>query len=300
MFIDREKVNYPVRVLCRVMRVSRSYFYAYLRRRASEDRRRKAEAEMVRKCFRLNRRRYGSRRIAHKLKMGRFKVRRLMREIGLVAIQPRRFKPRTTDSGHDKLISPNLLREAGLPLTWGDQIVGDITYLPLIGGGFCYLATFQDRKTKRLVGWSIDNSMRAELVVKALQMALRRVLIKRGAIIHTDRGSQYVSNAYRSLLERCGLRQSMSGKGNCYDNAQAESFFSRFKAELVTADTHQPIPAFKDLAHARQEAFSYIEGYYNRVRLHSAIGYTSPIEFEKELKTKIEKEVNMPDFCVLF
>lgn len=92
----------------------------------------------------------------------------------------------------------------------------------------------------------------------------------------------------------------MSGRGNCYDNAQAESFFSRFKAELVTADTHQPIRAFKDLAHARQEAFSYIEGYNNRTRLHSSIGYLSPIEFEKELKTKSEKEVNMPDFCVLF
>lgn len=300
MFIDRERVNYPVRVLCRVMRVSRSYFYAYLRRRAAEDARRNTEAARVKKCFYDHRRRYGSRRLAHDLKLGRFLVRRLMREMNLVAIQPRSFTPRTTDSRHDKLISPNLLREAGFPLTWGEQIVGDITYLPLIGGGFCYLATYQDRLTKRLVGWSIDDSMRAELVVKALQMALRRGLIKRGAIIHTDRGSQYVSNAYRDLLKRCGLKQSMSGRGNCYDNAQAESFFSRFKAELVTADTHQPIRAFKDLAHARQEAFSYIEGYYNRVRLHSAIGYMSPIEFEKELKTKIEKEVSMPDFRVLF
>ena len=289
-----------MRVLCRVMRVSRSYFYAYLRRRSSEDRRRKAEAARVEKCFYDHRRRYGSRRLAHDLKLGRFLVRRLMREMGLVAIQPRSFKPRTTDSRHDKLISPNLLREADLPLTWGEQIVGDITYLPLIGGGFVYLATYQDRMTKRLVGWSIDDSMRAELVVKALQMALRRGLIKRGAMVHTDRGSQYVSNAYRSLLERCGLRQSMSGRGDCYDNAQAESFFSRFKAELVTADTHQPIRAFKDLAHARQEAFSYIEGYYNRVRLHSAIGYMSPIEFERELKTKSERRSTCQTFVSCF
>jgi len=289
-----------VRVLCRVMRVSRSYFYAYLRRRSSEDRRRKAEAARVEKCFYDHRRRYGSRRLAHDLKLGRFLVRRLMREMGLVAIQPRSFKPRTTDSRHYKLISPNLLREADLPLTWGEQIVGDITYLPLIGGGFVYLATYQDRMTKRLVGWSIDDSMRAELVMKALQMALRRGLIKRGAMVHTDRGSQYVSNAYRSLLERCGLRQSMSGRGNCYDNAQAESFFSRFKAELVTADTHQPIRAFKDLAHARQEAFSYIEGYYNRVRLHSAIGYQSPIEFERELKTKSERRSTCQTFVSCF
>lgn len=223
-----------------------------------------------------------------------------MREMGLVAIQPKRFKPRTTDSDHDKRISPNLLREATPPLTWGSRTVGDITYLPLIGGGFVYLATFQDRKTKMLVGWPMADSLEADgLVVKALQMALRRGLIKRGAIIHTDRGSQYVSKDYRDLLERCGLRQSMSGKGNCDDNAQAESFFSRFKAELVTADTYQPIRAFWDLAHARQEAFSYIEGYYNRIRSHSTIGYMRPIEFERELKTKSGRR-NMPFFCVHF
>ncbi len=214
--------------MCRVMRVSRSYFYAYLRRRAAEDDRRKTEAARVEKCFYDHRRRYGSRRLAHELKMGRFLVRRLMREMDLIAIQPKRFRPRTTDSRHSGLISPNLLKEAALPLKAGEQIVGDITYLPLGGGGFCYLATFQDRLTKRLVGWSIDDSMTAELVVKALQMALRRGLIKRGAIVHTDRGSQYVSRAYRDRLARCGLKQSMSGKGNCYDNAQAESFFSRW------------------------------------------------------------------------
>jgi transposase InsO family protein len=232
--------------------------------------------------------------------MGRFLVRRHMREMNLVAIQPKRYKPRTTDSDHDKLISPNLLRRAAYPLTWGEQIVGDITYLPLIDGGFVYMATFQDRKTKRVVGRSIAASLEAkELVVKALQMALRQGLIKRGAIVHTDRGSQYVSKEYRDLLKRCGLRQSMSGKGNCYDNAQAESFFSRFKAELVTADTFEPIRAFGDLAHAKQEAFSYIEGYYNRIRIHSSIYNMSPIEFEKELKTKPGRR-NMPDFCVHF
>jgi len=289
-----------VRVLCRVMRVSRNCFYKYLRRLAAEDTCKSSDAERVKKCFRFHRRRYGSRRLAKDLKMGRFLVRRLMREMNLVAIQPKRFKPRTTDSDHDKLISPNLLREVAFPLTWGEQIVGDITYLPLIGGGFVYLATFQDRKTKRVVGWSIAASLEAKgLVVKALQMALRRGLIKRGAIIHTDRGSQYVSKDYRDLLKRCRLRQSMSGKGNCYDNAQAESFFSRFKTELVTADTHQPIRAFRDLAHARQEAFSYIDGYYNRIRRHSSIDNMSPMQFETELKTKSGRR-NMPDFCVNF
>ena len=162
------------------------------------------------------------------------------------------------------------------------------------------MATFQDRKTKRVVGRSVAASLEAKgLVVEALQMALRQGLIKRGAIVHTDRGSQYVSKEYRDLLERCGLRQSMSAKGNCYDNAQAESFFSRFKAELVTADTFEPIRAFRDLAHARSEAFSYIEGYYNRIRIHSSIENMSPMEFEVELKTKPGRR-NMPDFCVRF
>ena len=282
------------------MRVSRNCFYKYLRRLAADDICKSSDAERVRACFWFHLRRYGSRRIAHDLKMGRFLVRRLMREQDLVAIQPKRFKPKTTDSDHDKLISPNLLRDVNPPLTWGEQIVGDITYLPLIGGGFGYMATFQDRKTKRVVGRSVAASLEAKgLVVKALQMALRQGLIKRGAIVHTDRGSQYVSKAYRDLLNPCGLRQSMSGKGNCYDNAQAESFFSRFKAELVTADTFEPIRSFRDLAHAKQEAFSYIEGYYNRIRIHSSIDNMSPTEFEAELKTKAGRR-NMPDFCVNF
>ena len=282
------------------MRVSRNCFYKYLRRLAADDICKSSDAERVRACFWFHLRRYGSRRIAHDLKMGRFLVRRLMREQDLVAIQPKRFKPKTTDSDHDKLISPNLLRDVNPPLTWGEQIVGDITYLPLIGGGFGYMATFQDRKTKRVVGRSVAASLEAKgLVVKALQMALRQGLIKRGAIVHTDRGSQYVSKEYRDLLKRCGVRQSMSGKGNCYDNAQAESFFSRFKAEMVDRETFEAIRAFRDLAHARSEAFSYIEGYYNRIRIHSSIDNMSPIEFEAELKTKAGRR-NMPDFCVNF
>jgi transposase InsO family protein len=223
-----------------------------------------------------------------------------MREMGLVAIQPKRFKPKTTDSDHDKLISPNLLGSADMPLAAGVQVVGDITYLPLIGGGFVYLATFQDRLTKHLVGWSVADSLEAEIVVKALQMALRRGLIKRGCIVHTDRGSQYVSKAYRELLKRCGLKQSMSGKGNCYDNAQAESFFSRFKAELVDRETLEPIRAFRDLAHARQEVFTYIDGYYNRVRRHSSIDYKSPMEIEEELKTKNERRSTCQTFVSVF
>jgi transposase InsO family protein len=218
----------------------------------------------------------------------------------LVALQPKSFKPKTTDSDHGSRVSPNLLRGAALPLAAGEQIVGDITYLPLIDGGFVYAATFQDRLTKHLVGWSVSDSLEAEIVVKALQMALRRGLIKPGCIVHTDRGSQYASKVYRDLLRRCRLKQSMSAKGNCYDNAQAESFFSRFKAELVDRETLEPIRAFRDLAHARQEVFSYIDGYYNRIRRHSSIEYMSPMEFEEELKTKNERRSACQTFVSVF
>jgi len=159
-------------------------------------------------------------------------------------------------------------------------LVGDITYLPLRGGGFCYLASLQDKYTRRIVGWKVSERMTAQLVIDVFLQARRRGLIGRNAIIHTDQGSQYAAVEYRRLLYTGGFRQSMSRKGNCYDNAQAESFFSRFKAELVENGI------FKSIEDARSEVFSYIEGYYNRIRLHSSLGYKSPLEFEKELKIK--------------
>ena len=132
---------------------------------------------------------------------------------------------------------------------------------------------WQDKVTRRIIGWSVAETMTQELVISALQKAIIKGLVKAGAIIHSDRGSQYASNGFRLLLQINCFRQSMSGKGNCYDNAQAESFFSRFKAELLEGGV------FEDLEQARSEIFSYIEGYYNRVRLHSSLGYESPIEF---------------------
>ncbi len=268
-------------ILCRVMKVSRSCYYEYVERLA-EASKHESEAARVWECFYFHRRRYGSRRIGEALGIGRFLVRRLMREQGLEAIQPKNFKPKTTDSRHGGLISPNLLKyPKNEPHRPGEVVIGDITYLPLRNGLFCYLATFQDKLTRRCIGWAISDTLEASLVVRALEMALRRGLIKRGGIIHTDRGSQYVSHVYRKLLERHGLRQSMSGKGNCYDNAQAESFFSRFKAELLEDGV------FESIRQAISETFGYIEGYYNRIRLHSSLGYLSPIEFERQLTSGI-------------
>jgi len=152
--------------------------------------------------------------------------------------------------------------------------------LPLRNGKWCYLAVWQDKVTRRIIGWSIAETMMAELVISALKKAIMKGKVKAGAIIHSDRGSQYASKEFRLLLQTNCFRQSMSGKGNCYDNAQAESFFSRFKTELLEGGV------FEDVEQAKSEVFSYIEGYYNRVRLHSSLGYKSPIEFEAELKIK--------------
>jgi len=271
-----------MRVLLKVMKVSRSAYYAWAEKRKEPCEKERSIRAAVKDVFYFHKRRYGSRRVSDELKdegvkAGRFVVSRVMREEGLVAKYPKPFKPRTTDSRHTKQPSPNLLKEAvNTVFGAGEAIIGDITYLPLIGGKFCYLAMFQDKVTKRIVGWSVSDRMTAELVVEALQMALRRSFVKRNAIIHTDRGSQYASNAFRDLLRRCGLRQSMSAKGNCYDNAQAESFFSRFKTEI-------DVKIFGSVEAARREAFDYIDCYYNRIRRHSAIGGKIP-EFEKRLR----------------
>jgi transposase InsO family protein len=268
------------------MKVTRSGYYAYRKRRVLDKRCGAVTAQKreVRACFYEHRRRYGSRRIAKQLKIGRFRVRSIMKQQNLRAIAPKSFVPRTTDWRHGGRISPNLLKDLkNERLSAGEAVVGDITYLPLRNGKWCYLATFQDKLTRRIIGWEVSAAMTAELVVKALRMALRNGLIRPNAIIHTDRGSQYVSDVYRELLQIHGLRQSMSAAGNCYDNAQAESFFSRFKAELVEGGV------FESVEQARTETFSYIEGYYNRIRLHSSLGYLSPMEFEKQLKIKTKR-----------
>jgi transposase InsO family protein len=268
------------------MKVSESGYYAWRKRLTKPPcPRRKSLKQLVRDCYFENRRRYGARRIQRSLakngiRIGRARVRRLMTEEGLKALQSKAFKPRTTDSKGVQA-APNLLTEIKVQECAAHKIIiGDITYLRLRGGKFCYLAVWQDKVTRRIIGWSLSLEMTQELVISALQKASRKGLIKRGAIVHSDRGSQYASNGFRFLLQQNCLRQSMSGKGNCYDNAQAESFFSRFKTELLEGGV------FEDLEQARSEIFSYIEGYYNRVRLHSSLGYKSPIEFELELKTK--------------
>lgn len=268
------------------MRVSRSGFYGYAAGKSYlKSEKLKGIEARVRDVFWFHGRKYGSRRVSMELKeegieAGRYRVRRLMREQNLWAIQPRRFRPRTT-LADNRRASPNLLtgtvaREPKAVL------VGDITYLPLIGGRWCYLAAFQDRVSKRVAGWKVSERMTDDLVIDALDKALVRGLVQKDAIIHSDRGSQYSSNNFRKLLSKNDLRQSMSGKGNCYDNAQAESFWARFKTELLEDGL------FESVDHARSETFAYIEGYYNRIRRHSSLGYKSPEEFERHFENLME------------
>lgn len=264
------------------MQVNRSAYYASWRRLNCPNSQPKTDrTAQIKECFNEHRRRYGSRRIAAQLKLGRAVVQRILRREGLRAIAPKRFVPQTTDSGHGQPISANLL-QGGLnaPTAKGEVLVGDITYLRLQSGGFCYLACLQDKFTRRIVGWKVSERMTAQLVIDVFNQARRQRSVNPGAIIHTDQGSQYAAVEYRRLLYVGGYRQSMSRRGNCYDNAQAESFFARFKAELVEGGI------FESVEQARSEVFSYIEGYYNRIRLHSGLGYQSPLEFEKQLAIK--------------
>jgi putative transposase len=263
-----------------VLKVKRSAYYAY----AAGKSYLKSELEMVarvKEIYMLHRRRYGSRRItaelkAEGMKAGRYKIRRIMREQGLKAIQPRSFVPRTTVSDNRRA-SPNLLAKLS-PSKPGTVLVGDITYIPLMNGKWCYLASWQDKVTRRIVGWKVSDIMTDDLVIGALEKALIKGLVKKRAIIHSDRGSQYSSNDFRNMLAEHRLRQSMSGRGNCYDNAQAESFWARLKTELLEGG------AFRSLSEAFTEILSYIDGYYNRIRRHSSLGYMSPVEFERNFK----------------
>ena len=204
------------------MKVNRSSYYLYTGRQTF---RQSPVTAAVKDCFDENRRRYGSRRIAASLKIGRAVVQKVMRRMGLRAIQPRSFTPKTTESKHGLPVCANLLQDGtNAPTGKGEVFVGDITYLRLRSGGFCYLACLQDKYTRRIVGWKVSERMTAQFVIDVFLQARRRGLIGKGAIIHTDQDSQYAAVEYRRLLYIGGFRQSMSRKGNCYDNAQADAF----------------------------------------------------------------------------
>lgn len=280
--IDRHLGQFPTMAACSALGVSRSAYYAHKKGLSHRPSGREAgERLALRSSFMEHRSRYGSRRLAPELRdaghaLGRHRTRRLMREEGLRAIQPRSFVPRTTDSRQTRKPSPNLLLAMeGDPTGPNQVLVGDITYVPLSGGKWAYLATWLDLFARKLVGWHLDTHMRAEIVLKALQKAEGRRNLTTGATVHSDQGSQYASAKFRKHLAKQGYRQSMSRKGDCYDNAFAESFFSRLKSELLQDGIFD---TFED---AYTEIFNYIECYYNSKRRHSALGYLCPDKFEE-------------------
>jgi putative transposase len=235
---------------------------------------------VVTERFWENFRRYGSRRITAQLKkeghlLGRHKVRKIMKTQGLQAIQPRSFVPKTTDSRNTSQPSPNLLAIEPIPTQTNQVWVGDITYIPLSGSRWAYLAVWMDLFSRRIVGWQLDTHMREELIIKALKKGIHTRCPPAQLLIHSDRGGQYEGKAFRKLLADRHFRQSMSGADNPYDNAFMESCFGRFKCELLEGGI------FDDFEDAYTEIFEYLESYYNLKRLHSSLGYRTPAEFEE-------------------
>jgi putative transposase len=281
-FIDRHRSAFRVTKMCQVLEVSRSAYYAY-RRRPKSIRERNNEwlVEKIKEIHQRSRRSYGSPRITAELHdqgicCGHNRVARLMRQNDIVAKRKRRFKV-TTHSGHKLPVAPNLV-DRQFSVDAPDQLwVSDITYIHTLRG-WLYLAAILDVYSRQIVGWSMDCFLGQELVLKALRQALGRRQTAQGLIFHSDRGSQYASDSVRKLLCKRAFRQSMSGKGNCYDNAIMESFFATLKTELIYDETYHT------RAQARQSVFQYIEVFYNRFRKHSALGYLSPAEFENQLK----------------
>jgi len=265
--------------MCDLLNVSRSAYYAWREREPSRREQREATlTPLVRALFWKHRRRYGARRIAEDLAdLGEVcsprLVAKIMKTQELRAIQPKSFVPKTTDSRHKLGYSPNLILDTPEPSGANQLWVGDITYVPLRGGAFCYLATLMDRYSRDIAGWELDETMTDALTLAALRMAIRDRQPPPQLVHHTDRGGQYASGRYRAVLRRAGMRQSMSRAGNVYDNAFMESCFGTFKTELEMTE-------YENSQVARREIAEYIE-YYRTERKHSALGYLSPMQFER-------------------
>ena len=278
-FIEAEKAGFPIELLCEMLEVSRSGFYAWRGRpessRSREDRRLMLEIASI---HTIHKGRYGSPRIQEDMlelgyPMSRKRVARLMRQQELKWRRRKRFRT-TTDSNHEFPIAPNVLARDFTAPAPDRAWVGDITYI-WTDEGWLYLAAILDLFSRRVVGWAVSDRITTKLATDALEMALWRRQPQPGLIMHTDRGSQYASGEYRKRLTAAGITCSMSRKGNCWDNAVAESFFATLKGELANdAD-------WGTRNEARRDIFEFVELYYNAKRRHSTLGYISPLAFEQ-------------------
>ena len=276
--IDAEKAEFPMRTMCRVLDVSESGFFSWKGRPASQRQRDDMiYLAHIRIAFELSNRTYGSPRmhrdlVDEGLSIGRRRTARLMRENGLAARQKRRFK-RTTDSTHAWPVAPNLLDQDFAAEAPDQKWSADISYI-LTAEGWLYLAVLIDLFSRRVVGWAVSDRLKKDLALRALRMALVTRHPPSGLIHHSDRGSQYCSIDYQAVLRKHGLLISMSGKGNCYDNAVVETFFKTIKSELIW-----PV-SWQTRSQAENAVARYIDGFYNPIRRHSTLGYQSPVHFE--------------------
>jgi len=277
-FIDAEKAGACIGRLCTLLGVSRSGYYAWKSRRPS--RRQREDAALlarIRAEFETSHRSYGRPRMVEELRelgfaVGHRRVGRLMRENGIQAVRTRKYR-RTTGVRHSFGFAPNLLEQDFTAQGPDEKWAADISYIET-REGWLYLAVVLDLYSRRVVGWSVSNRMKRDLALRALEKAIALRKPERGLIHHSDRGSQYCSNQYQMMLEKYGIRPSMSGKGNCYDNAPVESFFKTIKAELVWS------MRFETRQQAERTIYGYINSFYNPRRRHSALGNISPARYE--------------------
>lgn len=279
-FVRAEEAHHTARTLCRVLHVSRSSYYAWRAGTTHQHARDTALSAHIRAVYRHHHGRYGSPRVTAELKaqghdVGRRRVARLMRQDGLQGRPRRRFHPNTTLSRHERPVAPNRLERNFQTDAPNRVLVGDLTYLP-VAGGWAYLAVLLDLFSRKVVGWAMAEHMETSLCLEALRRAAATRGDLTGAIHHTDRGAQYASLAYQAELESMGMLPSMSRKGDCWDNAVAESFFGTLEQELVQGRRWASFPQ------ARRDVGAYIHRYYNGERRHSTLGQVSPVEFETD------------------
>ena len=275
------KLDYAIFALCAILEVSPSGYYDWQKRRAAPGPRAVENQRLAKQIEAIHvqsRQTYGSPRIVDALRKqgcrhGRNRIARLMKAGSLCGRQRGRYRVRTTDSNHEEPIAPNRLAEAPKATAPNQLWVADITYIQT-QEGWLYLAAILDLYSRKIVGWAMSEHIDTLLVLNALGMALRHRQPPAHLLFHSDRGIQYASADYRRALNQAGLVASMSRKGNCYDNATMESFWSTLKLELIYRGN------FATRGQARSQIFDYIETFYNRQRAHSALGYHSPVDFE--------------------
>jgi len=277
------KAHYPVRMLCKALAVAPSGYYDWQERQANPSPRKRQNAQLlvdIERVFLESRKTYGSVRVRKELaiqgqRYGRNRIARLMQHQRLVGRPKRKYRVQTTDSNHPLPMASNLLAGRAAPQGPNQVWVADITYIPT-AEGWLYLSGIMDLFSRRIVGWAMSSSMNEALVLASWNMAVVHRQPPAELLVHSDRGSQYASQGFRAALNTVSARPSMSRKGNCYDNCQMESFWSTLKLELVFRSR------FQTRNDAAAALFDYVETFYNRKRLHSALDYCSPVDFESK------------------